>query len=89
MSLEGFAAKIANSPLLRQRLLDGKNLLAWPKPELVGVANAASLALNVEVMMILGDIWCPQWTGPISTPVKLQKEQAKSFQRGFQGCMKF
>ncbi|CAL1160839.1 unnamed protein product [Cladocopium goreaui] len=30
-----------------------------------------------QVMKILGDIWCPQWTGPITTPVAIQKQQVK------------
>ncbi|CAL1141720.1 unnamed protein product, partial [Cladocopium goreaui] len=64
-----------NSPQLRTRLLEGKPLLAWPKPSLVGVINKNSLSLNIEVMKILGDIWCPQWTGPITTPVAIQKQQ--------------
>lgn len=76
MSLEGFADAISNDPSLRIRLLEGKTLLAWPSPESVGVINLASLSLNIRVMMILGDIWCPQWTGPITTPVDLQKQEA-------------
>ena len=76
MSLQGFADAVCNSPQLRTRLLEGKPLLAWPKPSLVGVINKNSLSLNIEVMKILGDIWCPQWTGPITTPVAIQKQQA-------------
>ena len=68
--------QFCNSPQLRTRLLEGKTLLAWPKPALVGVINKSSLSLNIEVMKILGEIWCPQWTGPITTPVALQKQQA-------------
>lgn len=76
MSLQGFADAVCNSPQLRTRLLEGKPLLAWRKPSLVGVINKNSLSLNIEVMKILGDIWCPQWTGPITTPVAIQKQQA-------------
>jgi len=77
MSLKGFAESIANHPGLRHKLLEGKPLLSWQSPELVGVVNLKSLGLNIEVMMLLADVWCPQWTGPITTPVGLQKQQAE------------
>ena len=75
MSLQGFSDAVCNSPQLRKRLLEGKGLIAWPKPALGGVISKNALSLNLEVMKLLGDIWCPQWTGPITTPVALQKQQ--------------
>lgn len=76
MSLEGLSTALGNNENVRQRLLKTGRLFSWPSSKTVGVTSGDSLRLNVEVMTILADIWCPQWEGPAMVPIDDAKDQA-------------
>lgn len=76
MSLDGLATALGNNENVRQRLLKSGRLLSWPSSKTVGVISGDSLRLNVEVMTIVADIWCPQWEGPAMIRIDEVKEQA-------------
>lgn len=76
MSLDGLATALGNNENVRQRLLKSGRLFSWPNSKTVGVISGDSLRLNVEVMTILADLWCPQWEGPAMVRIDDAKEQA-------------
>lgn len=75
--MEGFSKILASDDFLRTKLLKTDSLVSWPDPKMVGVCkNADSQRLNVHLLKVVADFWCPQWSGPIMIPIDDLKEEA-------------
>ena len=72
----GLLQPLATTRMCGSGLLKSGRLLSWPSSKTVGVISGDSLRLNVEVMTIVADIWCPQWEGPAMIRIDEIKEQA-------------
>ena len=76
MSLEGLGKKLSNHPVFRKRMLKTDLLIAWPSPKVMGVCRSPdALRMNADLLMLIADFWCPQWTAPTMIPVDFAKEE--------------
>ena len=77
MSLEGLAKVFLNDEKLREKVLETGSLISWPAPKLVGVCkNQDALRLNSDVLQLVANHWCPQWTSAAMIPIDLSKLEA-------------
>ena len=80
MSLDGLAELIHESPAcsaLREKLLRHDSLITWPSAALKGVCkNVDSQRLNMSLLKVVADHWCPQWESPAMIPINDVKAQA-------------
>ena len=59
-NLHGLAKMVANDEVLRKRMLSSGTLFVWPSPKTTGIVNLESVAMNVRLMNMVIEIWCPQ-----------------------------
>ncbi len=76
MSMDGLAKILSNDEMLRSKLLKTDSLVSWPDPKMVGVCkNPDSQRLNLHLLKVVADFWCPQWEGPIMIPIDELKRE--------------
>ena len=75
--VDGLAEKLGNDPTCRKRILDSGTLLVWPSPKTTGLATSKSLRLNVDLMIVVGSVLCPQSSTPLSLVVGPPKKEAR------------
>ena len=63
-------------PLIREQVRLNGRLLSWQRPEAVGVANKASVALNRFVLLILMEEWVSHAPTPKSPPIGWLRQEA-------------
>ena len=66
-----------SSPLLRSAFRNSGVLLAWPKPDTVGVASMRALSINRLATEMALTIWCDHSPTPKSPPVQWLKQEAR------------
>ena len=80
MSLDGLAALIHKSTehgALREKLLRHDSLITWPSTQLKGVCkNVDAQRLNMSLLKVVADHWCPQWNSPAMIPINDAKAEA-------------
>lgn len=77
MSLEGLAEALANHGAFRSKILTDDSLISWPSAKLKGVCkNKDAQRLNMDLLMLVGDLWCPQWTSATMIPLCQAKDEA-------------
>lgn len=80
MSLDGLAELIHKSTehgALREKLLRHDSLITWPSTRLKGVCkNVDSQRLNMSLLKVVADHWCPQWNSPAMIPINDAKAEA-------------
>ena len=74
--VDGLAIALANEPACRARLLDSGTLLQWKSPQTTGVVGNKNLRLNVDLMLVVGQILCPQSSASLGLNVGPIKAQA-------------
>ena len=75
MSLEGLAEALANHETFRSKILTTDSLISWPSPKLQGICkNKDAQRLNMDLLMLVGDLWCPQWTSATMIPLCQAKD---------------
>ena len=58
--LNGLAEAWDKDAEIRHSTVARKSLLAWPNPKLAGRINYDTLQLNVKVVDVVVDLWCPK-----------------------------
>ena len=77
MSLEGLAEALANHDAFRSKILTDDSLISWQSAKLKGVCkNKDAQRLNMDLLMLVGDLWCPQWTSATMIPLCQAKDEA-------------
>ena len=77
MSLEGLAEALANHDAFRSKILTDDSLISWPSAKLKGVVkNKDAQRMNMDLLMLVGDLWCPQWTAATMIPLDQAKNEA-------------
>lgn len=80
MSLDGLAELIhtrMEHGALREKLLRHDSLITWPSAALKGVCkNVDSQRLNMSLLKVVADHWCPQWDSPAMIPINDAKTEA-------------
>ena len=59
-TVKGLAKKIAGDDALRHHILSSGTLFVWPSTKRTGIVNLDSISLNVRLMDMVLEIWCPQ-----------------------------
>lgn len=76
MSLEGLAQKFVAHPALRSKILSDGSLIAWPSVKVKGVCkNKDAQRLNIDLLKVVADLWCPQWDSPAMIPIDDVKDE--------------
>ena len=79
--IDGLAKRIADDRECRDRILGNRTLLKWVSPQFTGVVGSTSLRLNVDLMLVVGSILCPQSSTPLALTVGPIKKQAPCFEK--------
>ena len=74
--LDGLADALANNKECRQRMLESQTLLRWPSPKHTGKITQKALRMNVDVLLVVGSILCPQSPSQIAVNVGPPKKEA-------------
>ena len=74
--LDGLAKRLGDDTDCRHRILETGTLLRWPCPKRTGVIGSTSLRLNVDLMIAVGSIVCPQSSSQLGLVVGPIKDEA-------------
>ena len=76
--VDGLAKRLADDCECRDRILGNQTLLKWVSPQFTGVVGPRSLRLNVDLMIAVGSILCPQSSTPLA--LTLSRSRPLAFQ---------
>jgi len=79
--LDGLADALANNKECRERMLQGHTLLRWPSPKQTGKVTQKALKMNVDVLLVVGSILCPQSPTQIAVNVGPPKKEVRKLRQ--------